>query len=369
MPDRPVAVIKLGSGALLDAEGRLDLAFLDRVAEQLAAVVAAGWRPVLVSSGAVASARGVLATGRTATSLGERQALAAIGQAGLMHRWQVALAGHGLTGAQVLLTASDFEVRERYLNLTAAFRALFALGAVPVINENDTVAVEELTLGDNDRLSALVASQLGAGKLLILTDIAGVYDADPRRHPDARLLDAIAEVDDALLRAAGEAGAHGTGGMRSKLLAGRLAADAGVAVHIGDARAVAIDRWVLGDPVAGTRIAANPEGRRSALRRWLGMTRASAGALTVDPGAAHALRSQGRSLLLAGIVAVDGDFARGDTVGIHDPDGVEFARGLAGLSADELRTVAGERMHRAAGILGYALPKAAVHRDHLVVYT
>jgi glutamate 5-kinase len=366
MPNRPVAVIKLGSNALLDAAGRLDLAFLDRVAGQLAAVVAGGWRPVLVSSGAVASGRGLVDAPRTGC-LGERQALAAIGQATLMHRWQVALAGHGLIGAQVLLTGTDFELRERYLNLTATFRSLFMLAAVPIVNENDTVSVEELTFGDNDRLSALVASQLGAHKLVLLTDIDGVYDADPRHHPDAKLLTAVDAVTPAMLAAAGEAGAHGTGGMRSKLAAAQLAADAGVMVHIGHARKVAIDACVLSDQVAGTTIAPHPEGRRSSLRRWLGMTRVDAGAITIDAGAQRALSAEGCSLLPAGITAVAGDFARGDTVRILAADGTEVARGMASLSAQELQRVTGQRMDEAEQTLGHALPKAAVHRDHLLL--
>ena len=367
MPDRPVNVIKLGSSALLDGDGRLDLAFLDAVAAEVAAVVAAGHRPVVVSSGAVASARGVVEVARGLGSLPERQALAAIGQAGLMHRWQVALAGHGLVGAQVLLTAADFDHRERYLNLTATFRALFALGAVPIVNENDTVAVEELTLGDNDRLSALVAGQLGARRLLLLTDIDGVYDADPRANPNARLLTELAVIDDALLAAAGDAGTHGRGGMRGKLVAARIAAEAGVEVHIGHARRGDIRGCVLEGRSIGTRVAASGEGRRSSRRRWLGMTRQVGGTITVDAGAARAVRDQGRSLLPAGISAVDGDFARGDSVRIVDPTGQEVALGLASLAAGELRRVLGQRMDVASRTLGYALPKAAVHRDNLLV--
>lgn len=367
MPDRPVVVIKLGSSALLDREGRLDLAYLDVVSAEVAAIAAAGWRPVVVSSGAVASARGLVEPAKGLASLPERQALAAIGQAGLMHRWQVALEGHGQVGAQVLLTATDFDHRERYLNLTATFRALFALGAVPIVNENDTVAVEELTLGDNDRLSALVASQLGARRLLLLTDIDGVYDADPRVSADATLLTEIEAVSDAMLAAAGDAGTHGRGGMRGKLIAARIATEAGVEVHIGHARRSAIRTCAVDGATIGTRIAASPDGRRSSQRRWLGMTRSAAGSIVVDAGAAEALRERGRSLLPAGITAVAGDFSRGDSVRIVDADGAEVALGLSSLAADELRQVVGQRMDVASQTLGYALPKAAVHRDNMLL--
>jgi len=204
--ERPVVVVKIGSSSLVDGQGRIDLPFLDAVAGQFAALVAAGKLPVLVSSGAVASGLGILGLKERPAGLSERQALAAIGQATLAHRWEVALAAHGLVAAQVLLTNDDFTDRERYLNLTAAFRALFEYRAVPVINENDTVAVEELTVGDNDRLSALVATQLGASWLVLLTDIDGVYDQDPRANPGAKLVRELTGVPASLLAAAGGAG-------------------------------------------------------------------------------------------------------------------------------------------------------------------
>jgi len=366
MPSRPVVVIKFGSSALLDEAGALDLAFLDHSAAVLGRIAAAGWQPVVVSSGAVASGKALLGQGRAGHALSEHQALAAVGQAGLVHRWQVALAAQGLMGAQLLLTNDDFDHRLRYLNLTATLRALFARGVVPVVNENDTVAVEELTVGDNDRLSALLAAQLGARRLILLTDIGGVYDRDPRQDPAAELRRELAVVDDALITAAGDPGHHGRGGMRSKLLAARLASAAGVEVHIAHAREVDLAAMATTGAVGGTRIAAQDGPRPSPVRRWLSLSRTSAGSLVVDAGAARAIVEGGRSLLPAGILSVEGEFSRGDTVVVRSGDGEEVARGLCSLSSQELGLVCGLRLDRAVEVLGYDLPKSAIHRDNLV---
>ena len=366
MADHAVVVVKIGSNSLVDAKGKLDLGYLDAVAHQLRAVARTGKRPVLVSSGAVASGVGILGLAARPPGLAERQALAAIGQATLAHRWEVALARCDLVAAQVLLTYDDFTTRERYLNLTATFQALFEFGAVPVINENDTVAVEELTVGDNDRLSALVATQLGAERLILLTDIDGVYDADPREHPDARLIPEISVVSAKMLASAGDAGARGRGGMRSKIEAARLASGAAVTTHIALAREPRVIERILAGEALGTRILPGGE-RADSRRRWLAVARRIKGQLHVDGGAAAALMRRGKSLLPAGIVSVSGRFERGDTVGIVSPEGEEIARGLASLSADELTLVLGKSLDAAAERLGYALPKAVVHRDNMLM--
>jgi glutamate 5-kinase len=362
---RPV-VVKIGSNSLVDGQGRLDLPFLADLAGQLAAASRAGWRPVVVTSGAVANGVARLRLTERPPGLPERQALAAIGQIALVHQWESALAAEGIVAAQLLLTHDDFTVRERYLNLCATVDALFAFGAVPVINENDPIAVQELTVGDNDRLSALVAAQMGAERLILLTDIDGMYDADPRSVPTAKRIDTIPAVTPAILAAAGGASARGRGGMRSKLEAARLAAGAGVITHIAAARERKVLSRLLADEAVGTRILARGE-RADSRRRWLAVARKLKGRIHVDAGAAAALTGKGRSLLPAGISRVEGRFARGDTVGIVDPAGEEIARGLASLSSEELSTVAGKRMDGAAAALGYALPKAAVHRDNLLL--
>ena len=366
MSDRPVIVIKIGSNSLVDRHGKLDAAYLGKMAAQFAAVIAAGWQPVLVSSGAVASGVARLGLKERPAGLPERQALAAIGQVSLANRWEAALASYDLVAAQVLLTYDDFTNRGRYLNLAATFRALFEFGAVPVINENDTVAVEELTVGDNDRLSALVATQLGAERLVLLTDIDGMYDADPRTNPEAKRLVEIPVVTTRILAAAGGAGARGRGGMRSKIEAARLASGAGVTTTICLARERDVLTRILAGEDLGTRIPGRGE-RADSRRRWLAVARRVKGTLHVDAGAATALVSKGRSLLPAGIARVEGTFARGDTIGISDPAGDEIARGLAALSSDELEKIAGKRLDAAAKLLGYALPKAAVHRDDLLL--
>ncbi len=366
MVERRIVVVKIGSNSLVDSHGRIDAAFLASIAAQFARLVRDQWQPVLVTSGAVAGGVATLGLKERPPGLPERQALAAIGQIALVQHWQSALAGQKLTAAQVLLTHDDFSVRERWLNLIATFEALFVFGAIPVINENDTVAVQELTVGDNDRLSALVATQLGAERLVLLTDIDGVYDADPRTNPAAQRLSAIPAITAKHLAAAGGASARGRGGMRSKLDAARLASGAGVATHIALARAPNVIERLLADEDLGTHIAAHGE-RIDGRRRWLAVARRVHGSITVDAGAAAALVGRGRSLLPAGIIAVEGTFARGDTVAIRTPDGDEIARGLASLSSAELAPICGKRMDAAATALGYALPKAAVHRDNMLV--
>ena len=363
-----VVVVKIGSNSLVDHRGRLDLPFLDAVAAQFAAITKDGHRPVLVTSGAVASGVGILGLGERPPGLPDRQALAAIGQVNLAHRWEVALAAHGLVAAQLLLTYDDFTERERYLNLTETLRSLFAYKAVPVINENDPVAVQELTVGDNDRLSALMATLLGAERLILLTDIDGVYDADPRSNPEAKRLHEIASVSAKQVAAAGDAGAKGRGGMRSKLEAARLASGAGVTTTIAQAREVKVIERVVAGEAVGTRILGKGE-RADGRRRWLAVARRVHGQLHLDAGAVRAVVAQGRSLLPAGLVSVSGRFERGDTVALVSPEGEEVARGLVGLSSAELEQVCGKRMDVAAQTLGYALPKSVVHRDNMLVLT
>ncbi len=365
MPER-ICVIKIGSNSLVDSHGRLDEAFLDRFAGQVAGAVAAGWRPVIVTSGAVAGGVARLKLTERPPGLPERQALAAIGQIGLVHLWERALAAHGLAAAQLLLTHGDFSDRERNHNLFATVRALFAFGAVPVINENDPIATQELTVGDNDHLSALVASQLGAEVLVLLTDIDGVYDADPRSDPKAKRVAVIPQVTAQVLAAAGGAGARGRGGMRSKIEGARLAAASGVVTVIAAAREPEVLTRALTGEDVGTRVLARGQ-RVDARRRWLAVARRVKGRIHVDAGAARALIQRGTSLLPAGIVRVEDGFGVGDTVGIIDPDGLEIARGLAAIAGSELARICGKRSDAAATLLGHALPKAAVHRDDLLV--
>ncbi len=373
---KPIVVIKLGSNALLDERGHLNTSFLQQVSEQITEAIKQGWQPVLVSSGAVACGMDSLGFHTSPSSIPDRQALAAVGQTALVAHWQAALGQHHLQAAQMLLTADDFTDRARYLNVTAAIRTLFSYGIIPLINENDTVAIKELTLGDNDYLSAVVASQLSAQKLIILTDIDGVYDDDPRTNTQAQLIPYIKSVTNAMLKKAGGAGKVGRGGMRSKLLAARLATGAGVETTIAEAQcsqvivralaAVGVDEQQA--ERVGTTVRAQKNKQGNGRRRWLALHRSAKGTVTVDDGATRALRQEGSSLLPVGIIAVDGRFSRGDTVAICDANGKEIARGLSGFAAEELSQIKGQRMEQARETLGHDLPKAAVHRDNLLIH-
>lgn len=367
MKDRGILVVKIGSNTLVDTKGHVDRGFLADMAGQIAQAQNGAWKVVIVTSGAVASGLGALGLSERPPGISTKQALAAIGQARLMTAWQEALDAHRLIAAQILLTGEDFTSRRRYLNLRAAMRSLFEQGAVPIINENDTVAVEELAVGDNDRLSALVASQLEAKLLVLLTDIDGFYDADPRVEPKAKLVPVLTGISAQDLKKAGDAGKRGRGGMRSKLLAGRIASSAGVPTIICKGREENVVTRVLAGEALGTRINPPDGSHKSSRRRWLGHARNTKGSITIDDGARRALVDQGRSLLPVGVTAVHGTFDRGDTIEIIDQTGAVLARGLAGLSAKELDQIKGHAMNAAEKILGYSLPKTAVHRDDLIL--
>jgi glutamate 5-kinase len=363
LASEPTVVVKLGSNLLTDVHGRLDEAFLQDMASQIAAVRRRGWRVIVVSSGAVAAGFSLSNDAERPTALGARQALAAIGQADLGHRWQKAFLSESLLAAQLLLTADDFEHRERYLNVTAALRELFKRDVVPIVNENDVVSVKELSLGDNDQLSAAIAAQVAADLLVIFTDIDGLYDADPRVHPAAQRIPMLAVVDEETLAQAGGAGEHGTGGMRSKLLAARNASRSGVGTVITDGRQVGVLERIIacpGNPGVGTVVPAMRHDGLTPRRRWL-MARQVQGALWLDPGASEAVQHCGRSLLAVGIIHVVGDFQRGDTVSVCDANGEEIARGLVSWSAEHVRQVV-ERNEKPESVL----PKSVIHRDNLL---
>ncbi len=364
---KPILVIKLGSQVLLNADGYLDLLFVKDIARQLAAVVTAGFQPIVVSSGAIACGRSVMQDPAMDVNLADQQALAAIGQVQLVHHWQLALDAHGLKSAQLLLTNDDFSHRLRYLNISSTLRSLFAHGVIPVVNENDTVAVEEITLGDNDRLSAMLAGQIQAQQLLILTDIDGVYNKNPHEHADAVLLKDIHDIDDDFIQRSGGAssGTVGRGGMRSKLVAAQIAAEAGVPTRIVAGRSVNVLTDIINGQAVGTLVHPRNDQTPDSRKHWLALARRCEGELHIDAGAAEALLHKGKSLLPVGITRVVGDFERGASVSILDPAGREIARGLSGMHAADLLNIQGMRMDQAAETIGHVLPKAAVHRDDL----
>jgi len=359
-------VVKIGSALLVDEEsGAIRRAWLDALADDVAACRAAGQEVLIVSSGSIAVGRRHLGLGRRSSRLEENQAAAATGQIRLAHAYQESLARHGITVSLILLTIDDTEERRRHLNARNTLSEILRLGAVPVINENDTVATEEIRVGDNDRLAARVAQMVSADTLLLLSDIDGLYTADPRRDPDARPIPEVTAITPEIEAAAGEAPpGYGQGGMRTKLAAARIAYGAGCRMVIADGRGL--------HPIAALADGARctwflPQaGPLAARKRWIAGALKPAGSVTLDDGAVQAL-ANGKSLLAAGVTAVDGRFERGDAVVLKDSRGVELGRGLSAYSGDEARRIAGHKSSEIEALLGYRGRDELVHRDDLVL--
>jgi glutamate 5-kinase len=358
-----LGVVKVGTSSITRESGDLDDAALIKLADDLAAARAAGHRTVLVLSGAIAA--GMPALGLTArpADIGTLQALAAVGQPRLLERMNALLAMHDIVAGQVLLTPYDFAHRSQYLHARETLQRLLDLGVLPVVNENDTVADDEIRYGDNDRLAALVSHLVGADVLLLLTDTGGVFTADPRRDAAASLIEEIVEVDEALERVAGGAGTErGSGGMASKLAAAKIAAWSGVRAVIAAAAAPSVVAAALEGRAVGTSFAPRAQ-RLSARKLWIAFAQGSQGRVVVDAGARRALVDANRSLLPAGVRTVEGTFDADAPVEIVGDDGRVFAKGLSCYSADQLRAAAGRRTSE----LPDGLPHEVVHRDDLVV--
>ena len=324
---------------------------------------------ILVSSGAIAVGRRQLGLAGRRLRLDEKQAAAATGQIRLAHAYQEALARHKITVAQILLTPDDTEARRRHLNARATFAQLLALGVVPVVNENDTVATAEIRFGDNDRLAARVAQMTSADMLVLLSDIDGLYTSDPRKDPTAQHLPLVREIGRDIEAMAGEAPpGYSSGGMVTKLAAARIAMNAGCRMLI--ARGMGLDS--AGGPLAAIEAGSRatlflPQGEpRSARKAWIAGAVNPSGTVIVDDGAARALR-RGTSLLPAGLVAVEGVFERGDAVIIRKRSGAEIGRGLSAYSSGDIRRIAGHKTGEIANILGYRGRDEIIHRDDLVV--
>jgi glutamate 5-kinase len=367
LADARLIIVKVGSALLVSPKtGQADQAWLRAFAADAARLRARGQNLVVVSSGAVALGRVRLALPRRALSLAEKQAAAAAGQSLLMRAWEEALEPHGLRTAQILLTPDDTEVRRRFLNARATLETLLRLGAVAVVNENDTVATEELRYGDNDRLAARVAQMVGADLLVLLSDVDGLYTADPGLDPDARHLPRVDAITEDILAMAGGAnrvGGVGTGGMATKLAAARIAAAAGCATLITLGRRPAPLAAVEQGERATLFTAA--ETPAAAYKAWIAGSLTPRGVLTVDTGAAAALR-RGKSLLAAGVRGVDGGFDKGDAVVVRDAEGRELARGLARYDAADARRILGLRTGAIAEVLGYDFGPL-VHADDLAL--
>ncbi len=364
LADARLLVVKVGSALVVDGAAPRT-AWLASVAADVVAMRARGASVILVSSGAIALARRTLGLLQPRLRLEEKQAAAAVGQIRLAQAWADALSAHGLTAAQMLLTLGDTEDRRRYLNARATLTTLLGLGCVPVINENDSVATAEIRFGDNDRLAARVAEMVGADRLLLLSDIDGLYTADPRTDPAARHIPVVPQLTPAIEAMGGEPPpGYSSGGMRTKLAAARIATQAGCAMAIAQG-GIAHPIAAVADGARCTWFLPAPEGR-SARKRWIAGSLAPLGVLTVDAGAARALEA-GRSLLPAGVREVSGMFERGDPVDVHDPDGTVLARGLSAYAAEDLRRIAGHRSEEIEALLGWRGRDEAVHRDDLVL--
>lgn len=362
----PRLVVKIGSSLLVDAAGGVKQDWLAGVVADIAERRAAGQQIILVSSGAIAlgARRLELARGGRA-SLEDAQAAAAVGQVALAGVWEALLGGAGLTAAQLLLTLDDLEDRRRYLNVSATIGRLLELGVVPVLNENDTVATAEIRFGDNDRLAARAAQAAGAAGVILLSDVDGLYTANPATDASAQRLSIVEELTpDVMAMATGETrSGMGSGGMAAKLLAARMAGAAGIALAICDGR---VNRPLTHFASAGGGTLFLPPRAARGRKAWLAGRLTVAGTLTVDAGAAAALK-RGASLLAAGVRGVEGRFKRGDVVALHGPDGTPMGRGLAGYDADDARAIMGLRNEAQAAVLGYAPRAALVHADHLVL--
>jgi len=359
-------VVKIGSALLTSHDQGLNRAGIAQWAEQIARLREEGREVVVVSSGAVAEGMKRLGWRTRPHALHQQQAAAAVGQMGLIEAYETAFHQHRLHTAQVLLTHEDLANRRRYLNARSTLRALLELGVVPVVNENDSVVTDEIRFGDNDTLAALVTNLVEAEVLVILTDVAGLYDADPRRQADARLV-AEGEAGDTNLRAAaGGSGALGRGGMITKLGAAEKAARSGAVTVIASGREPRVlSRMAAGEPI-GTVLGGGP-GRVAARKQWLAGQMQVRGTLHLDAGAVRVLRDSGRSLLPVGVQRVEGEFARGEMVVCVGPDGEPVARGLVNYDAHEARRIAGQGSDRIEPVLGYVAEPELIHRDNMVL--
>lgn len=366
LTDARRVVVKIGSALLVDAgSGRLDELWFESLIDDIAAMRERGQEVLVVSSGAIALGRRHLGLKDGPLRLDQSQAAAAAGQIRLAHAWQAALARHDLPVAQVLVTLGDTEERQRYLNARGTLETLLGLGAVPVINENDTVATEEIRYGDNDRLAARIAQMVSADCLVLLSDVDGLYEADPLRFPEADLVREVREVTPDVELMAGESATDlGSGGMVTKVAAAKIALRAGCHMVIASGSTP----HPLNSIEAGARCtwfiaSASPRGVR---KQWIAGTLQPRGEIVVDAGAAAALVS-GKSLLPAGAISIEGEFDRGDAVIVRDADGKELAHGLVAYSAREARNIIGRKSAEIADILGYRGRDELIHRNDLAM--
>ena len=358
-------VVKIGSALLVDRQSGLKGEWLASVAGDIAWLRSKGCEVLVVTSGAIALGRTLLKLPKGALKLEESQAAAAVGQISLARAWEQALAGHSITAGQILLTLGDTEERRRYLNARATIATLLKLGAVPVINENDTIATTEIRYGDNDRLAARVATMAGADLLILLSDIDGLYTAPPHLDPDAQFVPQVAAITPQIEAMAGSAGTElSRGGMVTKIEAGKIATAAGTAMVITSGKRMhPVNALAQGERATWFAASGNPV---TARKKWISGQLAVAASITVDDGAIAALAA-GKSLLPAGVRSIEGRFQRGDVVSVRAPGGAEIATGLIAYDDEDAARIAGCKSDRIAEILGYAGRSEMIHRDDLVL--
>ena len=361
-------VVKVGTRVLTGPDGLLDSARIEALGKQFDELLNSGRQVVLVSSGAVGAGMGRMGLRTRPQELAHLQAVAAIGQSCLIEAYERVLRAKNRHAAQLLLVADDLQDRAKYLNIRNTLRALLDYGAIPIINENDTVSVEELrtSFGDNDRLAALVATVLGAPLLVLLSDVDGLFDRHPS-DPAAQRLDVVPRVDSTIEGLARDkAGGLSKGGMASKIKAARIVTEAGGHCIIACGRHDHVLTEIMAAESVGTLFMGR-ESTMPAWKRWLGWSADARGSLHVDAGARAAIIGQGRSLLAAGVTGLEGSFTAGDVVSLIATDGREFARGLANYPSDDLRRIAGLKTEQIVGVLGYAPYDEVIHRDNLAV--
>ncbi len=358
-------VIKIGSALLVEPTGLVRHGWITALAEDVAALRARGIEVILVSSGAIAVGRILLGLPERALDLEEKQAAAATGQIQLAQAYTVAMSKHGIVVAQILLTLDDTEERRRHLNARATLNQLLSLGALPVVNENDTIATNEIRIGDNDRLAARVAVMINADTLVLLSDIDGLYTADPRLDPDASHIPHVERLTPEIVAMGGKAPrGYSSGGMATKLIAARMAGEGGCRLAIADGRAPhALSSLAAGGKATWFAAATEP---MTARKRWIKAALDPRGRLHLDAGAVAALR-RGKSLLPAGVTASEGSFKRGDLLVLLDHEGTEVGRGLSAYRAEDAARILGHRTSEIEALLGYPGRKELIHRDDLVL--
>ncbi len=358
-------VVKVGTSTLAYPNGKLNLEQIERLVRQLSDLRNQDKEVVLVSSGAIGAGMGKLNLSERPRTIPENQAVAAIGQGVLLHIYEKMFSEYGQATAQLLLTRSDLENRKRFLNGRNTLLTLLKLGVIPIVNENDTVAFEEIKFGDNDTLAALVGTLIDADLIILLTDIDGFYSGDPRKDRTAERISVVRAIDEELTGLAGGVGSKfGSGGMVTKLMAASIAVNAGIPLMIGDGADPHILRRLTSGEDVGTLFLPN-EMRPHLRKKWIAFGSHPAGSVTVDAGARAALVEHGRSLLPSGVLSAEGEFSAGDVVEIRDPAGREFARGIVNYSREEVDRIKGRKSGEIRAILGYKDFDEVIHRDNL----